>query len=73
MCNIGFNPTFTALDKPSLEVHIFDFNQDIYGEDVKIEFYAKMRSEVHFLSKEQLIEQLNQDQQQIYHFFKDLS
>lgn len=73
MCNIGLNPTFTALDKPSLEVHIFDFDQDIYGEDVKIEFYTKMRSEVHFSSKEQLIKQLNQDQQQIYHFFKDLS
>lgn len=73
MCNIGLNPTFTALDKPSLEVHIFDFDQDIYGEEVMIEFYAKMRSEVHFSSKEQLIEQLHQDQKQIQDFFKDLS
>lgn len=73
MCNIGLNPTFTALDKPSLEVHIFDFHQDIYDEDVIIEFYRKMRDEVHFQKKEELILQLRKDQKQIQDFFQDLS
>ncbi len=61
MCNIGFNPTFSELNKPSLEVHIFDFNEDIYGKEVKVEFYDLIRLEKKFNHKDELIEQLNKD------------
>ncbi|MCD7807914.1 MAG: hypothetical protein LUH02_01120 [Erysipelotrichaceae bacterium] len=38
MCNIGLNPTFRALSQYSLEVNILDFDEDIYGEYLKVEF-----------------------------------
>lgn len=70
MCNIGYNPTFDALDKMSLEVYILDFHQDIYGQDIAIEFYELIRKEMTFDSKEKLIEQLNHDQQYIRSYFR---
>ena len=70
MCNIGFNPTFTALDKPSLEVYIFDFDDDIYGEDISIEFHYFIRKEKAFASKAELIVQLQTDKDYINDYFK---
>ncbi len=70
MCNIGFNPTFTALDKPSLEVYILDFNQDIYGENMIVEFHRFVRYEKSFQNKDELINQLQTDEKIIYEYFK---
>lgn len=69
MANIGFNPTFGGLQKPSLEVHIFDFDVDIYGENLTVLFYTHIRGEVQFSSKEDLIDQLHKDQQAISKYF----
>jgi len=69
MCNIGFNPTFKALDKPSLEINILDFNQDIYDETIIVEFYSLMRKEKAFSSKEELIQQLTIDQNYVREYF----
>lgn len=70
MANIGYNPTFGDLSKPSLEVHIFDFDADIYGEVIGASFYVHIRDEVKFASKEELIHQLQQDQIAIKKYFK---
>src|SRR5687768_4020685 len=47
--SIGVNPTFTP-DKqiPSVEAYILDFDEDIYGKDLKIEFVARLREELKF-------------------------
>jgi riboflavin kinase / FMN adenylyltransferase len=58
--NIGFNPTF-ADGKRSIEVHIFDFNEDIYGESIEILFSERIRDEVRFESPEKLIAQIDRD------------
>jgi riboflavin kinase/FMN adenylyltransferase len=58
--NIGFNPTF-ADKKSSVEVHIFDFQQDIYGETLEILFIERIRDEVRFESPEKLIVQIGRD------------
>jgi riboflavin kinase/FMN adenylyltransferase len=58
--NIGFNPTF-ADKKRSVEVHIFDFQQDIYGEPIEILFIERIRDEVRFESPEKLIAQIGRD------------
>ncbi len=58
--NIGFNPTF-ADQKRSVEVHIFDFQQDIYGETLEVLFIERLRDEVRFESPEKLIEQIGRD------------
>ena len=58
--NIGFNPTF-ADGKRSVEVHIFDFHEDIYGEPIEILFIERIRDEVRFESPEKLIAQIGRD------------
>jgi riboflavin kinase/FMN adenylyltransferase len=58
--NIGFNPTF-ADGKRSVEVHIFDFYQDIYGASIEILFIERIRDEVRFESPEMLIAQIDRD------------
>ena len=60
--NIGFNPTFTP-DKttPSLEAHLLDFNRDLYGQQVKLEFVARLRDELKFNSVETLLDQIHDD------------
>jgi len=58
--NIGFNPTF-ADGKRSVEVHIFDFHEDIYGEPIEILFIERIRDEVRFESPEKLIAQIDRD------------
>jgi riboflavin kinase/FMN adenylyltransferase len=60
--NIGTNPTFTP-DKETLnvEVHLLDFRREIYGEDVQLEFVARLRDELRFESVETLLEQIWKD------------
>ncbi|MEK9629666.1 MAG: bifunctional riboflavin kinase/FAD synthetase [Nitrospinota bacterium] len=60
VANIGFNPTFNR-DRLSVEVHIFDFNQVIYGKEIEVEFISRIRSEIAFKSKEELVDQINKD------------
>lgn len=60
--NVGFNPTFTP-DKSTanVEAHLLDFNREIYGEDVRLEFVARLRDELKFDSVENLVEQIRKD------------
>jgi len=70
MANIGHNPTINYQEKPRLEIFIFDFNQDIYGKHVAIEFYDYIRQEKKFNSKDALIHQLNEDEKAIRKLLK---
>jgi len=45
----------------SVEVHIFDFNQVIYGKEVEVEFISRIRSEIEFESKDELVVQIKKD------------
>ena len=65
MTNIGYNPTLGALNKMSLEVNIFDFNQDIYDQVIKIEFLFRVRDECKFENVDALIKQLKKDKESI--------
>jgi riboflavin kinase / FMN adenylyltransferase len=60
--NIGTNPTFTP-DKqsPNVEAHLLDFHNEIYGEDVRLEFVERLRDELKFDSVEKLLEQIWRD------------
>lgn len=63
LANVGFNPTFLKNDlkRFSLEVHILDFNKDIYGEEIKVNFKRRIRDEIRFDSPELLIDQIRKD------------
>jgi len=61
MMNIGHRPTIGANEK-SLEVHLFNFNKDIYGEQISIDIISKIRDEKKFSSIEALKDQLVKDE-----------
>ncbi len=70
MLNIGKRPTIhNNTGKSSIEVHILDFNHDIYSEIIVIEFIRRMRDEHKFASLEALKEQLAIDERTIRDFF----
>jgi len=62
MASIGYNVTFGFRNNQSIEVHIFDFDETIYGEDVEIKWIEYLRDEKKFDSAKELVEQLDKDQ-----------
>ncbi len=71
MCNIGYKPTFKNPDEKQLtiEVNIFEFENNIYGEEVVVDWYKRIRDEKKFDGIDGLIAQLTADQQQCKAFF----
>jgi riboflavin kinase/FMN adenylyltransferase len=61
MCNIGNRPTVSGRDK-TIEVHLFDFESDIYGETVELSFEKRIRTEQKFESVDALKAQLQKDE-----------
>ena len=61
MCNIGCRPTVGQGNARTIETHIFDFDEDIYGLDIEITFIRKIRDEVRFESLDALRHQLEND------------
>ncbi|HET9906729.1 MAG TPA: bifunctional riboflavin kinase/FAD synthetase [Anaerolineales bacterium] len=60
--SIGVNPTFTPEKQiPSVEAYLLDFDRDIYGKDLYIEFVARLRDELKFDSVDALVEQIWKD------------
>ena len=66
MVNIGYRPTVnTQMDNRSIEVHILDFKEEIYSEEVTLQFIARTRDEMRFPNIETLKAQLQQDESTI--------
>lgn len=63
MCNIGYNPTFNYSETKKMEVHLFNFRENIYGRDLEVFFLVKIRNEKKFANKEELILQLQNDRE----------
>jgi len=62
MMNIGFNPTIGG-DKKTIEVNIFDFDKEIYGENIRIFFKQKLRDEKKFDNMESLKKAMGGDKE----------
>lgn len=71
MLSIGTNPTVGGIEK-TIEVNIFDFNDDIYNEEITIHFLTKIRNEENFGSVDLLIEALKKDETYSRNFIKNL-
>lgn len=66
MLNIGFRPTVSKqLDSRTIEVHIFDFDTDVYSEEVSVMLVSRVRSEMHFAGIDALKTQLKNDEQTV--------
>ena len=60
VASVGTRPTFD-LTKPLLEVHLFDFDRDIYGEYIHVDFIAHLRDEEKFDTVDALVAQMRLD------------
>jgi riboflavin kinase/FMN adenylyltransferase len=70
VANVGTRPTVDGT-RSLLEVHLFDFDRDIYGEYVHVDFLHKLRAERRFESFETLKRQIDIDAEQARAFFSD--
>ena len=70
MCNIGCRPTVSSGNHRTIETHIFDFDEDIYGLDIKVTFLDKIRDEVKFESLNALRSQLEKDRE-LWRLYKE--
>ncbi|WP_066630094.1 bifunctional riboflavin kinase/FAD synthetase [Labilibacter marinus] len=62
MLNIGVRPTVNSDKALTIEVHILDFNQDIYSEEIEVTFISKVRDEKKFDGLDALVHQLKLDE-----------
>lgn len=59
--NIGFNPTFEDRSEPVIEAFLLDYDADLYGQTLRLEFLHRLRDEAKFESADALIEQIDDD------------
>ena len=72
MLYIGRKPTIGTDDELVIEVHIFDFDQILYGEELKMEILSFIREDRKMDSLEALTEQLKADEKDVKHYFTSL-
>jgi riboflavin kinase/FMN adenylyltransferase len=70
VASLGVRPTIRANDRPKLEVHLFDFDQDIYGRHVRVHFMHKIRDEMKFADLETLKRWIYADELAARDYFK---
>ena len=66
MMSIGKNPTVTDDQFIKLEVNIFDFDEDVYGKKIKVDFIDYIRDEEKYNSLDELVKQLDKDKESTY-------
>lgn len=64
MLNIGVRPTFSGKQQ-SIEAHVFDYSDSLYGQRLTIEFCSRIRDEKKFDSVDELVNQLRADQEEV--------
>lgn len=70
MANIGNNPTFGDVEHARLEVNVFDFHGDLYGQEITVYFYKYIRGEEKFASIDGLKARINEDMKNIKKYFQ---
>lgn len=69
VASLGVRPTIHENGKPILEVHLFDFNDEIYGQHLQVDFLHKLRDEEKYANIDTLIRQIEKDVAQARDFF----
>jgi len=70
VANLGLKPTFGGVKNLVLEVHLFDFDKNIYGKHVHVTFFKKVRDEKKFSTTNELSSQIASDVNDVKQFFK---
>lgn len=72
VANVGSRPTVSGV-RQQLEVHIFEFSQQIYGQTIEVVLLKKLRNEMKFASLDALKNQIAVDSEQARHYLKNLN
>jgi riboflavin kinase/FMN adenylyltransferase len=72
MMNIGTRPTVSHENERHVEVHLFNWNGDLYNRELRVNMHARIRDEKRFPSVEALKERLAVDQQEAIHILSNL-
>lgn len=72
VCNVGKRPTVEDKGRILAETHIFDFSDDLYGKEVRVEFFKFLRPETKFSSLEELKKQIESDRLVALAFWKEM-
>ena len=68
MLYVGTRPTLD-LQEVSIEIHLLEFDENIYNKQIFFQILQKIRNEIHFCNIENLITQLHHDREMVYNFF----
>ena len=71
MLYVGTRPTLDLKDI-TIEIHILEFDENIYSEQIFFKIMHKIRDEIRFSCVEKLIEQLHHDRKMVYNYFQNL-
>lgn len=69
MTSVGYNVTFNDEQQIFIETNIFDFDEDIYGQEITVAWYKYLRGEIKFNNVENLVKQLKQDETDVRNYF----
>ncbi|HVL59660.1 MAG TPA: riboflavin biosynthesis protein RibF, partial [Burkholderiaceae bacterium] len=70
VASLGVRPAVESAGRPLLEAHVFDFDRDVYGALVRVEFLEKLREEMAFGSMDALAAQIARDAEQARAHFR---
>ena len=71
VANVGSRPTVAGI-RQQLEVHIFDFDENLYGQSIEVVMLKKLRNEMKFTSIDELTRQISKDSEQARHYVRAL-
>ena len=70
--NLGYNPSFNESVDMVFETHIFNYSNNLYGETLEIELLSFIRDEIKFNSKEEFLNQINKDKENVHEYLKNI-
>jgi riboflavin kinase/FMN adenylyltransferase len=68
--SIGIRPTFDIEPRPTVEAFILDFDEEVYGEELRIDLLERLRGELRFESVEELVAQMHGDIERTRAYFR---
>lgn len=71
VASLGVRPTLRQGGRPTLEVHIFDFNREIYRQHLRVDFLHKLRDEERYPDLDTLVRQIGRDVENARAFFEN--
>ncbi|MGH2567120.1 MAG: riboflavin kinase, partial [Bacteroidota bacterium] len=73
MASIGVRPTFGNNGQRTIEVNILNFDRDLYGAQLEVQFLKRLRDELKFMNAEELVHQMHRDREESLRLHEEFS